>query len=35
MLSSAQLVAFVPTKDQRQARSFYEGTLGFNSFLEM
>jgi catechol 2,3-dioxygenase-like lactoylglutathione lyase family enzyme len=28
MLSSEKLVAFVPTKDQKQARAFYEGVLG-------
>ena len=34
MLSSAQLVAFVPTKNQPQARSFYEGTLGLTFISE-
>ena len=34
MLSSAQLVAFVPAKDQRRARSFYEGKLGLTFVSE-
>jgi catechol 2,3-dioxygenase-like lactoylglutathione lyase family enzyme len=29
MLSSSKLVGFVPTKDSRKARAFYEGKLGF------
>jgi|ERR671922_989918 catechol 2,3-dioxygenase-like lactoylglutathione lyase family enzyme len=29
MLASAKMVGFVPTKDSRQARAFYEGKLGF------
>jgi catechol 2,3-dioxygenase-like lactoylglutathione lyase family enzyme len=28
MLGSTDIVAFVPTKDSEQARSFYEGVLG-------
>jgi catechol 2,3-dioxygenase-like lactoylglutathione lyase family enzyme len=34
MLSSEKLVAFVPTKDQKQARAFYEGTLGLTFISE-
>jgi catechol 2,3-dioxygenase-like lactoylglutathione lyase family enzyme len=34
MLGSEQLVAFVPTKDQKQARSFYQGTLGLSFVSE-
>ena len=30
MLASAKLVGFVPTKDYDQARTFYEGKLGFD-----
>lgn len=29
MLSSGKVIGFVPTKDSKQARSFYEGKLGF------
>jgi len=29
MLSSSKLIGFVPTKDSRKARAFYEGKLGF------
>ena len=29
MLASAKMVGFVPTKDSKKARSFYEGKLGF------
>ncbi|MGA8311742.1 MAG: VOC family protein [Terriglobales bacterium] len=29
MLSSSKIVGFVPTKDSRKARAFYEGMLGF------
>jgi catechol 2,3-dioxygenase-like lactoylglutathione lyase family enzyme len=29
MLASGKLVGFVPTKDSRKAREFYEGKLGF------
>jgi len=28
MLGSTDIIAFVPTKDSRKARSFYEGMLG-------
>ena len=28
MLGSTDIIAFVPTKDSNQARSFYEGALG-------
>jgi predicted enzyme related to lactoylglutathione lyase len=34
MMGNQQLVAFVPTKDQKQARSFYEGTLGLSFVSE-
>jgi catechol 2,3-dioxygenase-like lactoylglutathione lyase family enzyme len=34
MLSSEKLVAFVPTRDQKQARAFYEGVLGLNFISE-
>jgi catechol 2,3-dioxygenase-like lactoylglutathione lyase family enzyme len=34
MLSSEKLVAFVPTKDQKQARAFYEGVLGLTFVSE-
>jgi catechol 2,3-dioxygenase-like lactoylglutathione lyase family enzyme len=34
MLGSKQLVAFVSPKDQKQARSFYEGTLGLSLVSE-
>lgn len=30
MLSSGKLVGFVPTKDSKRARSFYEDKLGFH-----
>ena len=29
MLASAKLIGFVPTKDSKKAREFYEGKLGF------
>ena len=29
MLASSKVIGFVPTKDSAKARSFYEGTLGF------
>jgi catechol 2,3-dioxygenase-like lactoylglutathione lyase family enzyme len=29
MLASGKLVGFVPTKDSKRAREFYEGKLGF------
>src|SRR5258707_11809458 len=29
MLASSKVIGFVPTKDSAQARSFYEGKLGF------
>ncbi len=29
MLASSKIMGFVPTKDAAQARSFYEGKLGF------
>ncbi len=29
MLASGKIVGFVPTKDSMEARSFYEGKLGF------
>lgn|SRR5437879_12094193 len=29
MLTSGKMVGFVPTKDSKQARAFYEGKLGF------
>ncbi len=29
MLASSKIVGFVPTKDSKQARAFYEGKLGF------
>jgi catechol 2,3-dioxygenase-like lactoylglutathione lyase family enzyme len=29
MLSTGKIIGFVPTKDSAQARSFYEGKLGF------
>ena len=29
MLASSKIIGFVPTKDSAQARSFYEGKLGF------
>lgn len=29
MLASGKLIGFVPTKDSRRAREFYEGKLGF------
>jgi catechol 2,3-dioxygenase-like lactoylglutathione lyase family enzyme len=29
MLASSKIVGFVPTRDSKQARSFYEGKLGF------
>ena len=29
MLVSAKMIGFVPTKDSKKARSFYEGKLGF------
>jgi catechol 2,3-dioxygenase-like lactoylglutathione lyase family enzyme len=29
MLSSGKLIGFVPTKDSKKAREFYEGKLGF------
>ena len=29
MLSSGKLIGFVPTKDSKRAREFYEGKLGF------
>src|ERR1700689_154601 len=29
MLASSKIMGFVPTKDSAQARSFYEGKLGF------
>ena len=29
MLASGKLIGFVPTKDSRKAREFYEGKLGF------
>ncbi len=29
MLASGKIVGFVPTKDSKKARSFYEGKLGF------
>jgi len=29
MLASGKLIGFVPTKDSRRARDFYEGKLGF------
>ena len=29
MLASAKIVGFVPTRDAKQARAFYEGKLGF------
>ena len=28
MLGSTNIIAFVPTRDQKQARAFYEGILG-------
>jgi catechol 2,3-dioxygenase-like lactoylglutathione lyase family enzyme len=34
MLSSEKLVAFVPTRDQKQARAFYEGVLGLTFISE-
>ncbi len=34
MLSSEKLVAFVPTRDQKQARAFYEGVLGLTFVSE-
>ena len=30
MLASANMVAFIPTKDYDKARAFYEGKLGFD-----
>ena len=29
MLTSSKMVGFVPTRDSKQARDFYEGKLGF------
>jgi catechol 2,3-dioxygenase-like lactoylglutathione lyase family enzyme len=29
MLASSKIVGFVPTRDSKQARGFYEGKLGF------
>jgi catechol 2,3-dioxygenase-like lactoylglutathione lyase family enzyme len=29
MLASSKIVGFVPTRDSKQARDFYEGKLGF------
>jgi catechol 2,3-dioxygenase-like lactoylglutathione lyase family enzyme len=29
MLASSRMVGFVPTKDSKKARAFYEGKLGF------
>jgi catechol 2,3-dioxygenase-like lactoylglutathione lyase family enzyme len=29
MLASGKMIGFVPTKDSKQAREFYEGKLGF------
>jgi len=29
MLASSKIIGFVPTKDSANARSFYEGKLGF------
>jgi catechol 2,3-dioxygenase-like lactoylglutathione lyase family enzyme len=34
MLSSEKLVAFVPTRDQKQARAFYKGVLGLTFVSE-
>jgi hypothetical protein len=30
MLASGKLIGFVPTKDSKRSRGFYEGKLGFN-----
>lgn len=34
MLATSKMVGFVPTKDSKQARSFYEGKLGFEFVSE-
>jgi catechol 2,3-dioxygenase-like lactoylglutathione lyase family enzyme len=34
MLSFTRIIAFVPTKDTRQARAFYEGVLGLRFVSE-
>jgi catechol 2,3-dioxygenase-like lactoylglutathione lyase family enzyme len=34
MLASSNVIGFVPTKDSAQARSFYEGKLGFQFVSE-
>ena len=34
MLSFAKLIAFVPTKDAKKARQFYEGVLGLGFVSE-
>ena len=34
MLAASKVIGFVPTKDSAQARSFYEGKLGFQFVSE-
>jgi catechol 2,3-dioxygenase-like lactoylglutathione lyase family enzyme len=34
MLAASRIIGFVPTKDYAQARSFYEGKLGFRFVSE-
>lgn len=34
MLASSRMIGFVPTKDSKKARDFYEGKLGFEFVLD-